>query len=66
MTTHECTFDDRGICETCKMAELREDRMERWSEYNYSLPASHPKYLPFIEEFPTPYEFGKMEHGEWD
>lgn len=63
MIKHECTIDEDGNCPQCELNERwAEERQERWDFHRRIFEREFPK----VEEFPTPYEFGKMENGEWD
>jgi hypothetical protein len=47
------------------MAEQR--KYENWRQvYAPAINIIRMRVPLDIEEFPTPYEFGKMERGEWD
>jgi hypothetical protein len=63
-THHKCTIDERGLCETC---QAEERRAIAWKDvYARANNILHQPIPENLEEFPTPYEFGRMESGEWN
>ena len=60
---HTCIQDERGNCEQCENIK----REQEWKDYKFQAARKiMAEDLPILEEFPTPYEFGKMESGEWN
>ena len=62
--THICTLDNRGVCEQCR---TEQNRYEHWQSIYSAGDNILRRPLPDnLEEFPTPYEMGRMEDGEWN
>jgi|HubBroStandDraft_3_1064219.scaffolds.fasta_scaffold13260_1 hypothetical protein len=59
---HQHKLDDRGICEQCILANQQQEQKYNFQELMHTW-ARIPENL---EEFPTPYEMGMMESGEWN
>ena len=61
---HICTPDDRGLCETCETKKRADENHAQL--YKNLANIMRTDRIPYEFEWPTPYEFGKMENGEWD
>jgi hypothetical protein len=61
---HKCELDERGLCEECETRKRAEEREEK-----YRILRRLPKDIPVLEDFPSPFEIGRMEEmamkGEW-
>lgn len=64
LNTHICTLDDRGLCEQCITEQNRTQHFK--DVYAPAHDILHARIPDNLEEFPTPYEFGRMESGEWN
>jgi hypothetical protein len=58
---HQCKLDDRGLCATCENVKREQER-----KFNFQETMGTFRIPDDLPEFPTPYEMGQMESGEWN
>lgn len=59
---HQCKLDERNQCEQCESLKRQLDHELE----GMSMAEIFADRIPNNFEFPEPYEFGRMESGEWN